>query len=96
MQMLEATQWQSREEIAALQHRKLAVLARHCEEAGRPYGEIEKTISTRLAPGEPAESFARRCAAFAGWGSDHAGGIAAGPWAVAGVETLGRTAALIA
>ena len=31
MQMLEATQWQSREEIAALQHRKLAVLARHCQ-----------------------------------------------------------------
>ena len=31
MQMLEATQWQSREEIEALQYRKLAVLARHCE-----------------------------------------------------------------
>ena len=31
MQMLEATQWQSRAEIEALQYRKLAVLARHCE-----------------------------------------------------------------
>lgn len=31
MQMLEATQWQSREEIEALQYRKLVVLARHCE-----------------------------------------------------------------
>lgn len=31
MQMLEATQWQSSEEITSLQHRKLVVLARHCE-----------------------------------------------------------------
>ncbi|MGW3994666.1 TIGR03560 family F420-dependent LLM class oxidoreductase [Amycolatopsis sp. NPDC004772] len=74
---------------------KLAVLRRHCEEVGRPYGEIEKTISTRLAPGEPAESFARRCAEFAAWGVEHAVVITAGPWAVAGVETLGRAASLI-
>jgi phenylacetate-CoA ligase len=32
VQMLEATQWQSRDEINALQYRKLVVLARHCEE----------------------------------------------------------------
>jgi alkanesulfonate monooxygenase SsuD/methylene tetrahydromethanopterin reductase-like flavin-dependent oxidoreductase (luciferase family) len=31
--------------------RKLDVLARHCEELGRPYEEIEKTVSTRLEPG---------------------------------------------
>lgn len=31
MQMLEATQWQSCEEITALQYRKLAVLAQHCK-----------------------------------------------------------------
>src|SRR5204863_7995292 len=49
---------------------KLDVLARHCEEVGRPYGEIEKTISTRLSPGESAEDFARRCDAFAAWGID--------------------------
>ncbi|ADJ46412.1 hypothetical protein AMES_4587 [Amycolatopsis mediterranei S699] len=78
----------------AVRH-KLAVLARHCEEAGRPYGDIEKTISTRLAPGERAESFARRCEEFAGWGIDHAVVTTAGPWPVAGVETLGRAAALI-
>ncbi|SFW82706.1 TIGR03560 family F420-dependent LLM class oxidoreductase [Amycolatopsis australiensis] len=75
---------------------KLAVLARHCAEAGRPYEAIEKTISTRLAPGEPAESFARRCAEFAAWGIGHAVVITAGPWSVAGVETLGRAAALVA
>ncbi len=31
MQMLETTQWQNHGEITALQHRKLVVLARHCE-----------------------------------------------------------------
>ncbi|MCR6482364.1 TIGR03560 family F420-dependent LLM class oxidoreductase [Amycolatopsis sp. OK19-0408] len=71
---------------------KLAVLARHCEEIGRPYAEIEKTISTRLAPGEPAGEFARRCAEFAEWGIEHAVVITAGPWPVSGIETLGRVA----
>jgi F420-dependent oxidoreductase-like protein len=74
---------------------KLAVLARHCEEAGRPYGEIEKTISTRLSPGESAESFAQRCTEFAGWGIEHAVVITAGPWSTAGVETLGRVVGLL-
>ena len=74
---------------------KLAVLRRHCADVGRPYEEIEKTISTRLVPGEPAESFARRCAEFAEWGIGHAVVITAGPWPVAGVATLGRAAALI-
>jgi len=75
---------------------KLAVLADHCEAAGRPYGEIEKTISTRLAPGESAESFAARCAEFAGWGIEHAVVITAGPWSPAAVATLGRAGALLA
>lgn len=75
---------------------KLAVLARHCEEAGRPYGEVEKTISTRLSPGESAESFARRCAEFAEWGIEHAVVITAGPWRAADVATLGRVAGFLA
>jgi hypothetical protein len=58
----------------------------------RPYGEIEKTISTRLSPGETAESFAGRCAEFSAWGIDHAVVITAGPWSIAGVEALGRVA----
>lgn len=36
---------------ATVRH-KLAVLAHHCEQIGRPYGEIERTISTRLSAGE--------------------------------------------
>ncbi|UOX91642.1 TIGR03560 family F420-dependent LLM class oxidoreductase [Amycolatopsis sp. FBCC-B4732] len=75
---------------------KLAVLARHCEEAGRPYGEIEKTISTRLAPGESAASFAARCAEFAEWGIGHAVVITAGPWSPAAVGTLGEAGVLLA
>jgi F420-dependent oxidoreductase-like protein len=70
--------------------RKLDVLARHCADLGRPYEKIEKTISTRLSPGESPESFARRCAEFADWGIDHAMVITAGPWSPARVETLGK------
>ena len=51
---------------------KLAVLARHCEAVGRPYGEIEKTVSTRLEPGESAQSFAGRCTKLAALGIEHA------------------------
>jgi len=68
---------------------KLDVLARHCDALGRSYGEIEKTISTRLSPGESAEDFARRCEAFATWGIDHAVVITAGAWTAERVATLG-------
>ncbi len=73
---------------------KLAVLARHCEDVGRPYEEIEKTISTRLSPGESAAGFAARCDEFASWGIDHAVVITAGPWSVEGIATLGEVVSL--
>jgi F420-dependent oxidoreductase-like protein len=66
---------------------KLAVLARHCADAGRPYDEIEKTISTRLLPDETGPAFARRCAAFADLGIDHVIAITAGPWTPEAVRT---------
>ena len=72
---------------ATVRH-KLDVLARHCEEVGRPYGEIEKTLSTRLAPDEPVDAFAERCAHLAGLGIEHVVVITAGPWTEAGVATL--------
>jgi F420-dependent oxidoreductase-like protein len=68
--------------------RKLDVLARHCEELGRPHEEIEKTISTRLEPAEPPEAFAERCAQLAGLGIQHAVVITAGPWSEEAVATL--------
>jgi alkanesulfonate monooxygenase SsuD/methylene tetrahydromethanopterin reductase-like flavin-dependent oxidoreductase (luciferase family) len=67
---------------------KLGVLAAHCEEVGRPYEAIEKTVSTRLAPGEDAAAFAQRCAALAELGFDHVVVIAAGPWHERDVHTL--------
>jgi len=60
--------------------RKLAVLERHCDDAGRPLGEIEKTVSTRLGRDEAADDFVDRCAPLAGLGIDHAVVINAGPW----------------
>jgi F420-dependent oxidoreductase-like protein len=71
---------------------KLAVLARHCDAVGRPYDDIEKTISTRLEPGEPAGAFAERCAALAALGIEHAVVITAGPWTE---EAVARLAAAV-
>jgi F420-dependent oxidoreductase-like protein len=60
--------------------RKLAVLARHCEEAGRPYEQIEKTLSTRLQPGEPADAFVDRARTAAALGIEHLVVLTPGPW----------------
>src|SRR5215213_5517006 len=40
---------------------KLEVLARHCDAVGRPYDEIEKTVSTRMNPGQSSDEFATEC-----------------------------------
>jgi F420-dependent oxidoreductase-like protein len=67
---------------------KLDVLARHCEAAGRSYDDIEKTISTRLEPGESPEHFAERCAQLAALGIQHAVVITAGAWTEPALESL--------
>jgi alkanesulfonate monooxygenase SsuD/methylene tetrahydromethanopterin reductase-like flavin-dependent oxidoreductase (luciferase family) len=72
---------------------KLDVLARHCESAGRPYGAIEKTVSTRLGAGEPAASFAARCRELGRLGLEHAVVITDGPWTEGGIATLGEALA---
>jgi F420-dependent oxidoreductase-like protein len=51
--------------------RKLDVLARHCEDVGRPFEAIDKTVSTMFAEGEPAEKFADRCGTLASYGVEH-------------------------
>jgi F420-dependent oxidoreductase-like protein len=71
---------------------KLAVLAQHCAEVGRPYEEIEKTLSTRLDAGETSDAFARRCVAAAALGIEHMVVIVAGPWTT---DALDRLAAAI-
>jgi F420-dependent oxidoreductase-like protein len=70
--------------------RKLAVLAEHCEAIGRPYDEIEKTLSTRLAPTESPDAFVERCAAFAPLGIAHVVVLTAGPWSEDAVTRLGE------
>ena len=68
--------------------RKLAVLARHCEEVGRPYEAVEKTLSTRLEAGEPSEEFTRRCQAAAAWGIEHMVLVFSSPWTLEALSTL--------
>ncbi|MGH2814210.1 MAG: LLM class F420-dependent oxidoreductase, partial [Actinomycetota bacterium] len=68
--------------------RKLAVLAQHCADLGRPYGQIEKTLSTRLEAGESSEAFVRRGAAAAALGIGHMVVLTAGPWTADGLATL--------
>jgi F420-dependent oxidoreductase-like protein len=67
---------------------KLEVLARHCQEAGRPYEAVEKTLSTRLETGEPAGDFVTRCRAAAALGIEHMVVITPGPWTTAALGTL--------
>ena len=67
---------------------KLAVLARHCDEVGRPRTEIETTLSTRIAAGQSATDFVQHCTELAGLGVDHVIVLTAGPWTGASVEEL--------
>jgi F420-dependent oxidoreductase-like protein len=75
---------------------KLAVLQDLCAEIGRPYDAIEKTISTRLEPGESAAAFAERCRAFTELGIDHVGVVTTGPWTDESVATLAAAAPRLA
>ena len=67
---------------------KLATLARHCEAAGRPYEEIEKTVSTRLHPEESSAGFAQRCCRLAELGIEHVVVLSPGPWTEAAMAPL--------
>ena len=67
---------------------KLDVLAHHCERIGRPYADIEKTISTRLDPAAGPAAFADQCSKLAALGIDHAVVITNGPWTPAKIAML--------
>jgi F420-dependent oxidoreductase-like protein len=71
---------------------ELTVLARHCEDVGRSYDDIDKTLSTRLGPDESADAFVQRCAAIAELGIEHVVVITAGPWTV---DAIGRIASAV-
>ena len=68
--------------------RKLEVLRRHCDDVGRPFDEIEKTLSTRLGADESTEAFAERCAALTDVGINHLVLHAAGEWTGDAVDQL--------
>jgi len=67
--------------------RKLDVLRRHCDALGRPYDEIDKTVSTRYTPGE---SPAPRLEALAALGIEHAVFVTGAPWTPADIAALPR------
>jgi hypothetical protein len=67
---------------------KLDMLAGHCERAGRPYADIEKTIGTRLDPFAGPGAFADHCAELATLGIGHAVAITNGPWTLAKIAML--------
>jgi F420-dependent oxidoreductase-like protein len=71
---------------------KLEVLERHCAEIGRPCREIEKTMSTRLAPDETADEFVRRGEVAAGLGIEHLVVLMSVPWTLDAVHTLADAA----
>jgi F420-dependent oxidoreductase-like protein len=74
-----------------LQH-KLEVLRSHCEDAGRDYGAIEKTVSTFVDPHEDPDSVLDHFIELADLGIDQAMVSPRGPWDEA---TLDWVAAMV-
>jgi hypothetical protein len=70
---------------ATVRH-KLRVLAGHCAAVGRPYEEIDKTISVRFDPAQPVEVFAEHCSELAELGIEHAVALTTGAWTPQVVE----------
>jgi F420-dependent oxidoreductase-like protein len=75
---------------------KLDVLAGHCAEVGRPYDEIEKTLSTRLNAGESSRKFVRRARAAADLGIEHLVVITSGAWTNESIDTLAAAVPAVA
>jgi F420-dependent oxidoreductase-like protein len=67
---------------------KLSVLAGHCAAEGRSLDQLDKTVSTRLQPGQNSHDFLARAAALAELGIDHLVVHTHGPWTRASLETL--------
>jgi F420-dependent oxidoreductase-like protein len=66
--------------------RKLEVLARHCEDVGRPFADIDKTASTMFRADETVDAFVQRCGVFAGYGVEHV--VLLASWTPASLESL--------
>jgi alkanesulfonate monooxygenase SsuD/methylene tetrahydromethanopterin reductase-like flavin-dependent oxidoreductase (luciferase family) len=69
--------------------RKLDVLRRHCDDAGRDYAAIEKTTSARVADGAAAgPALLARLHEVAALGFDHAIVVPVGPWSPALLDSV--------
>lgn len=76
---------------------KLDVLRRHCADVGRPYDEIEKTITTAVQPAETTDQLIERLQALAALGIDHVVTITRGrPWTPESVGVLAGTVQALA
>lgn len=67
--------------------RKLGVLRQCCADAGRPFEDIDKTVSTMYVDGETPGEFTARCERFRELGMDHA--VLLTSWNQAKAESLG-------
>jgi hypothetical protein len=68
--------------------RKLQVLRDHCDELGRPYDAIDKTLATRLEPTDTSDDLVRRFEQHAKLGISHEIVIRTGPWTPESAELL--------
>lgn len=75
---------------------KLDVLAGHCADLGRPYQQIEKTLSTRLNAGESSDEFVQRARAAADLGIEHLVVITSGAWTDESLDTLAAAVPAVA
>lgn len=75
----------------ALQH-KLDVLKKHCEEVGRNYDEIEKTVMLRVdfSNGDTPESVSKQCESFANLGFEEVIFTVAKMEMIKPLETIGK------
>lgn len=74
---------------------KLRVIAGHCESVGRPYEEIEKTVSTGFDPKESQEQFVEHATQLAALGLDHVNVYTPSPWTAAAIASLGPAIAAV-
>jgi len=80
----------------ALIRRKLTVLAEHCATEGRRFDEIEKTVSTRVEPGESEGAFVERAERLAALGMDHLVVLTRGAWSAATLAVVSSAVPAIA